>query len=248
MARPRKSQRVFSHLQWAFEQKLSAPKKSVLITLAFRADDFGSCFPSIKRLEADTGLYRETIMDAIRSLEAAGLVVIERKSGCVNRYLLACSSEETSRENPTGSEKPTSRQKPTHQSAKADYYQSVKADSEEANEETIEETREGAHPRKPAPAPSSSSKKRQGTTLEDDFRVPDEWVQEVMASNGWAPQVAKSEAKNFEDHYTAGKGKNVAWTDWHRAWLNWCRKSFAGATAKSSQPKPADDWMGEVIV
>lgn len=46
-------------------------------------------FPSFDRLESWTGLCRHAIDSALRGLEAAGLVRVERKRGCPSRYNLA---------------------------------------------------------------------------------------------------------------------------------------------------------------
>jgi hypothetical protein len=47
----------------------------------------GSCWPSIRLLREETRLSRNTIVDAVRDLEAAGLLVVERGSGTrSNRY------------------------------------------------------------------------------------------------------------------------------------------------------------------
>ena len=118
--------------RWAWMQKLPPTRKLVLLSLADRADENHRCYPSIARLSADTGLYRETIMEAIASMEASGVLSVTRRSGQGSIYQLIGVEDryaETSREKPTGMEKPTSREKPTRQSGKADYHQSGKADS-----------------------------------------------------------------------------------------------------------------------
>lgn len=132
--------------RWAWQQKVSPTQKLVLLSLADRADENNLCYPSIARLESDTGLYRETIFEAIKSLEEMKLLLVERQLGKGNRYTLigVNGRHETSSEKPTGSDMPTSREKhtgtsrekPTAQSGKADYYQSGKADTEPTNEST----------------------------------------------------------------------------------------------------------------
>jgi hypothetical protein len=102
----------------------------VLLSLADRAGEQHECRPSIGRLEKDTGLYRETIMEAIAELEERGLVAVSRSNGRGNRYVLvgvesrhdqsgkadryekadqSGKADSTSREKPTA----TSREKPT---------------------------------------------------------------------------------------------------------------------------------------
>lgn len=126
--------------RWAWQQKVSATQKLVLLSLADRADENSHCYPSTSRLVNDTGLYRETIFDAIKSLEELKLLSVTRALGKGNKFTLlgvtdrheTSSKNNTSREKPTSSEKPTptSSEKPTTQSVNADTYQSVNADTE----------------------------------------------------------------------------------------------------------------------
>ena len=74
--------------RWAWSKNVTPSQKLVLLSLADRADETHECRPSIARLEHDTGLYRETIMEAISDLEKAGFLTVSRKPGCGNRYQL----------------------------------------------------------------------------------------------------------------------------------------------------------------
>jgi hypothetical protein len=126
--------------KWAWQQQITATQKIVLLSLADRADENFYCFPSTKRLEADTCLYRETIFKAIKDMESLGLISVTRELGIGNKFKLNGVSDrvETSRQIPTSSKKPTSRQipiptssdLPTTQSVNADTYQSANADTE----------------------------------------------------------------------------------------------------------------------
>ena len=126
--------------RWAWQQIIKpASVKIVLLSLADRAGESHECYPSTIRLEKDTGLYRETIFEAIKSLEKIGLISVKRELGKGNKFTLigvenrhSTSSEmPTSRQIPTSSKKPTptSRHLPTTQSVNADTYQSVNADT-----------------------------------------------------------------------------------------------------------------------
>lgn len=103
--------------RWAWMQAVTPTQKLLLLSLADRAGEGHECWPSIKRLEVDTGLYRETIYQAIQDLEAKGLLEATRKKGQGNRYRLlgvperhqSVNADYTSREKPTT----TSRQMPT---------------------------------------------------------------------------------------------------------------------------------------
>lgn len=137
--------------RWAWEQKISATQKLILLSLADRADENHSCYPSTTRLVDDTGLYRETIFKAIEDLEKLGLLSVKRELGKSNKFTLigvkdrhktssnlptgrkvkTSSDSPTSVELPTSSEMPTptSSDLPTPQSVNADTYQSVNADT-----------------------------------------------------------------------------------------------------------------------
>lgn len=120
--------------RWAWSQRgLSPSQKLVLLSMADRAGEQHECWPSIKRLCFDTGLYRETVMAAIVLLEERGLIRATRAQGRVSCYRLlgvqdratvadqsakadqsgkadqSAKAARTSRQKPT----PTSRQKPT---------------------------------------------------------------------------------------------------------------------------------------
>jgi hypothetical protein len=53
--------------------------KLVLLKLADNADDDGRCWPSLQRIERETGLSHSTVCDRLRKLEEAG--VIDRRPG-----------------------------------------------------------------------------------------------------------------------------------------------------------------------
>lgn len=66
---------------WAWKQRIKKNKhasrsavKIVLVSLADRASEDHTCFPSISRLELDTELNRKTILAAIRHLAEVGLI------------------------------------------------------------------------------------------------------------------------------------------------------------------------------
>lgn len=116
--------------RWAWRQQVRPTHKLVLLSLADRAGEQHECRPSIMRLEIDTGLYRETIMEAVSEMESNGLIAVARSNGRGNRYVLvgvesrhdqsgkadrygkadqSGKADSTSREKPTT----TSREKPT---------------------------------------------------------------------------------------------------------------------------------------
>lgn len=73
-------------MSWAIGLKLNTRDKFVLLMLAnYASNDSGDCYPSLARLEADTGMTRHTVIEAIKALEAAGaLAVIRRQQNGVS--------------------------------------------------------------------------------------------------------------------------------------------------------------------
>ncbi len=74
--------------RWAWQQEITPSQKLVLLSLADRADEEHSCYPSTARLVNDTGLHRETVFDCIRIMESMGILRVNRKYGCGNSYVL----------------------------------------------------------------------------------------------------------------------------------------------------------------
>lgn len=59
---------------WAWQQDLTPPQKLILLSMADRAGEDFTCWPSYKRLEANTGLNRKTIVKHIKSMKDMGLI------------------------------------------------------------------------------------------------------------------------------------------------------------------------------
>lgn len=74
--------------RWAWQNGNNPRQKLVLLALADRANEAGICFPSTKRLEADTMMDRKTIFKVIKELEQHGLLTVERDQGKGNIYRL----------------------------------------------------------------------------------------------------------------------------------------------------------------
>ena len=81
-------------LEWAIAIEASTPtERVVLMLLANRADESFTCYPSIRKLVAESCAARSTVMKTLRSLEDDGLIVRvaqHHESGArrSNRYLL----------------------------------------------------------------------------------------------------------------------------------------------------------------
>ena len=74
---------------WAWALRVTPPQKLVILALAERADDSGTCWPSLTRLSEMTRLVRSTIAVALTGLEEARLIARDRgRAGRSTRYRL----------------------------------------------------------------------------------------------------------------------------------------------------------------
>ena len=65
--------------EWALKQKLRGLQKSVLLMLAYHADDHGKCWPGIALLGEECGISRSSVTRHIKSLEEGGFLSKESR-------------------------------------------------------------------------------------------------------------------------------------------------------------------------
>lgn len=87
----------FEALSWAWAQQLKQGPKLVLLALADYADDDGVCWPGFDALSEKTSMSRSSVVESIKALEQAGLIVIEKRADArgyraSNRYQLNISN------------------------------------------------------------------------------------------------------------------------------------------------------------
>lgn len=72
---------------WAWSQTIKpATHKLILLSMADRADEHHCCYPSIARLEKDTGLDRKTIQKGVAAMIESGLLTdTGRRAGATNQ-------------------------------------------------------------------------------------------------------------------------------------------------------------------
>jgi hypothetical protein len=69
------------YMTLAFHARVGNPlTKLILVKLADHANDDGTCWPSIRRIAHDAECDERTVRRHIRNLEAAGLLVVERRT------------------------------------------------------------------------------------------------------------------------------------------------------------------------
>lgn len=68
-------------MAWAIERKLPTREKFVLLMLSnYASNERGDCYPSLNRLCDDTGMSRNTVIEAIKAMESVGLMTIQRRT------------------------------------------------------------------------------------------------------------------------------------------------------------------------
>jgi DNA-binding transcriptional ArsR family regulator len=142
--------------RWAWQQPVTSTQKLVLLSLADRANEHHVCYPSIARLCNDTGLHRETIMGALKSLFDLGLLEVDKQPGRGNIYTLVGVYDRHGKSVDNPVDKHTSRKKHTSmenrttpvrktglpQYGKPDHHQYGKPDTESTIEPINEPTNE----------------------------------------------------------------------------------------------------------
>lgn len=161
---------------WAWrQQQLSPTQKLILLSMADRAGEDFTCWPSNVRLCADTGLNRKTVYASIAQLIALGLLARTKMDGATNVYkLLGVSGREgtrppvsatkhtgpktgTSPESGTSPEIGTSPKSGLQPVPKTDFDQSQKRDTESIRESLRESPKEEGACTRSTPALSVAS-------------------------------------------------------------------------------------------
>ena len=88
--------------RWAWKQNITTSQKIVLLSMADRAGEDHTCWPSIARLCKDTGLSRPTVFRIFKELEGMGLIARSPVSGKTTVYTLrGVSGREDERPDPS---------------------------------------------------------------------------------------------------------------------------------------------------
>lgn len=77
---------------------------------------------------------------------------------------------------------------------------------------------------------SSSSPRKRGSRIPDDFTVTPEMVEWARHNT---PLVGRVDTDAFIDHWTSATGRNATKHDWVAAWRNWMRRAQADAARRA---------------
>lgn len=72
----------------AWEQDVKTSAKTILVYMAWQADDDGRCCPSVKELMCVTRITAQAVYTAINTLESKGLISRENRAPATNLYRL----------------------------------------------------------------------------------------------------------------------------------------------------------------
>lgn len=75
--------------RWAWQQSLRPTEKLVLLSLADRADELHSCYPSLTRVSQDTGLDIKTVRKVIHELVSRNILAAQESPGRGYKYQLS---------------------------------------------------------------------------------------------------------------------------------------------------------------
>jgi len=78
-------------IKWARAQGMTGPKQSILVVMSTHTRADHTCYPSLTLLAKETGFSRSTVIRCVNELEAAGLIVKDRRfnSSTVYRFCLS---------------------------------------------------------------------------------------------------------------------------------------------------------------
>jgi len=78
-------------IKWARAQKMKGPKQSILVVLSTHTNADQNCYPSLSLIAKETGFSKSTVIRCVNELEAAGLIVKDRRfnSSTVYRFCLS---------------------------------------------------------------------------------------------------------------------------------------------------------------
>lgn len=90
--------------------------------------------------------------------------------------------------------------------------------------------------------PKGVSKKKRGTRLPEDWRLPRPWGEWAQAE-GFAADTIRSEADKFKDYWISTPGQKGVKLDWQATWRNWIRNSNGKRTHKTAGHAATDSFL-----
>lgn len=247
---------------WVWKQNIKpATHKLILLAMADRADEYHCCYPSIARLERDTGLDRKTIQKGISNMIACGLLSdTGKRVGSTNkvRVLRMNIGEEQSQKrdalqadnHPKNGNVPKNGNNPKNGTLNDPNFGTLNDPKNGMQNHPIEPPNEplptswvsarataaDAQPEfpDPPPEPSPHAKPKRKQPLPDDFAVTDA-MRAWFAAQGFSFAL-QGEHERFCDYW---RGRGEPMKDWEAVWRNWMRKAADFAKPKPQAQRPS---------
>jgi conserved hypothetical protein len=246
---------------WVWKQNIKpATHKLILLAMADRADEYHCCYPSIARLERDTGLDRKTIQKGISNMIACGLLSdTGKRVGSTNkvRVLRMNIGEEQSQKrddlqadnHPKNGNVPKNGNNPKNGTLNDPNFGTLNDPKNGMQNHPVEPPNEPLPPSgvsarataapspeipdlPPEPPPPAKPKRKQ--PLPDDFAVTDA-MRAWFAEQGFGFAL-QGEHERFCDYW---RGRGEPMKDWEAVWRNWMRKAADFAKPKPQAQRPS---------
>lgn len=228
--------------RWAWTRTGLRPlQKLVLLVIADRAGADDVAYPSYEQLMDDTGADRKTVWQALKALQAAGLIsdtgirtgktgqiVVWKLNGVEHRNSSkkgTVNPPESNRENDIkSSENGTVKEFQKGNGSKNGTVPFFPSNSSENGTRNQSRNHRGKYsPITPSSDPGKE-KPKTGTRLPDDWTLPDEWLNWAATNTTIPPTKIPAIADGFKDYWIAKAGKDGRKADWFATWRNWIRR------------------------
>lgn len=250
---------------WAWSQVIKpATHKLILLSMADRADEHHCCYPSIARLERDTGLDRKTIQKGVAAMIESGLITdTGKRAGATNQVRIlrlnigeGASTNQTIHKvakQPKNGNVPEIGNVPKNGMGNDPNFGMGNDPKNGIQNQSLNHPLnlippsegEARAPEPPPPKPAKAKKPRQEepTRIPEDF-APSESNLDWFASKGYAFD-RDEETEKFCDYWRESKRDNAWKMDWQAAWKNWMRRTHEGFATMPARRQPPQPFAGQ---
>lgn len=240
---------------WAWSQVIKpATHKLILLSMADRADEHHCCYPSIARLEKDTGLDRKTIQKGVAAMIESGLLTdTGKRAGATNQVrVLRLNIDEDAPQNqtvckvakqPKNGNVPENGNNPKNGMGNVPNFGMGNDPKNGIQNQSLNHPMNHIPPSgdsacahttpppspEPKPARAKKPKRDEPTRIPEDF-APSESNLDWFASKGYAFD-RDEETEKFCDYWRESNKPNAWKMDWQAAWKNWMRRTHGGFAA-----------------
>lgn len=219
-------------IKWARERRESMSTAARLVLLLL-ADNFstkmGCAWPAVATLEADSGLSRRRVFEALNELYELGLVHVKQRRHKSSYYFLISDVELVDQREEDYSPEMVQNAAPIDASSVRNgsphqcdmLHPETQGETQPNNNNTRRVTSEGGTSRSRAP---SRSGEQQGSRLPDDWVPPQAGIA-FAREQGMTDEEIDFEAAQFRDYWCAIPGQRGRKRDWLATWRTWVRKA-----------------------